>query len=239
MKFKTIHSLGSRCQNSEILKHYGYREFSGFFDFMNTHHISIINHILADDFNQLLDKKNNKALNCTQLTYDPETGQPLESSIRTSNSYYNADPDDIHMAIFPHHDLTQDTVYHHFVNCRVRFKKLKNFPTLFNYTYNTWENQVTVDDMDYMINALQIVHEMHDFKVCFIGIEQGETSSYKNVYTGNEYDIWKLTIQPNSFTGGLFNVESDNHNYINIINNYEIDNNRITKQQIDNYEFKL
>ena len=54
MKFNTIHSLGSRCQNSEILKHYNYREFSGFFDFMNTSSIETILHILSDDFNELL-----------------------------------------------------------------------------------------------------------------------------------------------------------------------------------------
>lgn len=236
MRFKTIHSLGSRCQNSDILKHYGLREFSGFFDFMNTHHVSIINHILADDFNQLLDKTNNKALVCNQLTYDPETGHPLPSSIRTSNAFYNADVNDVHSAIFPHHDLTQYRVYEHFIKCKLRFKKLRHFPTLFNYTYNTWENKITPDDMEYMAAALEEVHGMHNYKICFIGVNQRDSGSYKNISKGEKYDVWSLSIQPNSFTGGLFSVEQDNFNYISIIKSYEIDTDRLTKQQIDNYE---
>lgn len=236
MRFKTIHSLGSRCQNSDILKHYGYREFSGFFDFMNTHHIDIINHILADDFNQALTKQNIKAITCNQLTYDPETGQPLPTSIRTSNAFYNANVNDVHLAIYPHHDLTQEHVYQHFVNCKLRFKKLQHFPTLFNYTYNTWENQVTLGDMDYMTTALEKVHNMHNYRICFIGVEYGKHSLYEKISINEKYDVWKLVIQPNSFTGGLFSNEQDNYNYISIIKTYEIDENRITKQQIDNYE---
>ena len=61
MKYNTIHSLGSRCQNSEILKHYKYREFSGFFDFMNTLNVKNIKHILADDFNEILKPENNRS----------------------------------------------------------------------------------------------------------------------------------------------------------------------------------
>jgi dTDP-4-amino-4,6-dideoxygalactose transaminase len=46
------------------------------------------------------------------------------------------------------------------------------------------------------------------------------------------YDVWELTIN-NSFTGGLFNNKIDNENYIRIIKNYDIDDNRITKEEID------
>jgi hypothetical protein len=127
MKFKTIQSLGSRCQNSEILKHYGYREFSGFFDFMNTSKVNVIKHILSDNFNEILKDDNNVSLVCNQLTIDPETGNALPTSIRTNNKFYNPDYNDIHTSIFPHHDLNSEKDKNHFIKCKERFLKLKMF----------------------------------------------------------------------------------------------------------------
>lgn len=90
--------------------------------------------------------------------------------------------------------------------------------------------------MDYMTTALEKVHNMHNYRICFIGVEYGKHSLYEKISINEKYDVWKLVIQPNSFTGGLFSNEQDNYNYISIIKTYEIDENRITKQQIDNYE---
>ena len=236
MKFNTIQSLGSRCQNSEILKHYNYREFSGFFDFMNTRIINNVIHILADEFKEILTPKNNNSLTCNQLTIEPETGKKLPTSIRTSNSYYDADPTDVHNAIFPHHDLNSEKDYNHFIKCRDRFKALKNCSVLFNYTYNIWENNPNDKDMELIVKILKDIYGFKDFKICFIGVYKGDTSDLMESYRGEYYDIWSLTIPHNSFTGGMFSIPKDNENYIDIIKSYDIDDIRISKQKIDNYE---
>lgn len=232
MQYKTIHSLGSRCQNSDILKHFNYREFSGFFDFMNTLNVENIKHILADDFNELLNKENNFSLVCNQLTIDPETRKPLPTSIRTSNKYYDKDPTDIHGAIFPHHDLNSEKDYRHFIKCKERFKKLKEYSTLFNYTYNRWENEISVSDMEEIVDSLKNIHGFKDFKVCFIGLDFGN-NPYKKIIENEYFDNWYLDIVRGSFTGGLFSNPIDNENYINIIKSYDISDNRITKEEID------
>lgn len=232
MKFKTIHSLGSRCQNSDILKHYNYREFSGFFDFMNTLKVDNILHILKDDFNEILKPENNFSLLCNQLTIDPETRQPLPTSMRTSNKFYDADHTDVHGAIFPHHDLNTENGYNHFIKCKKRFKKLADYNTLFNYTFNVWENPMTPEQMDEMVETLKTVHKMENFKICFISLNFGE-SGYKQYIETKYYDVWGLTIGRGSFTGGIFSNPKDNENYINIIKNYNIDDVRVTKEEID------
>ena len=232
MKYNTIHSLGSRCQNSEILKYYNYREFSGFFDFMNTLNVKNIKHILGDDFNEILKPENNFSLLCNQMTIDPETRIPLPTSIRTSNKFYDVDHTDVHNAIFPHHDLNSDKDYNHFVKCKERFKKLKNYNTLFNYTYNKWENNITIQDMEEIVNILKTTHGFENFKVCFIGVNFGDNSSNKTINT-KYFDNWDINISRNSFTGGLFSNQIDNENYINIIRNYDINDVRITKELLD------
>lgn len=232
MKFKTIHSLGSRCQNSEILKHFGYREFSGFFDFMNTSSVDVIKHILHDDFNEILKDSNNISLVCNQTTIEPETGELLPTSIRTSNKFYNKNYDDVHNAIFPHHNLNTDKDKKHFLTCKERFKKLAYYNTLFNYTFNVWENNITKNDIENIVDSLKQIHGFKNFKICFIGVSIDSYSDFKLIETNEYYDIWALTIN-NSFTGGLFSKMEDNDNYIKIIENYDIDTNRITKEEID------
>ena len=233
MEFNTIHSLGSRCQNSDILKHYNYREFSGFFDFMNTHVVGDVIHMIKDDFNELLKDDNNVSLLCNQLTIEPETGVRLPTSIRTSNKYYNIDYNNIDLAIFPHHDLNNKEDKHHFIVCRDRFKKLVNYNVLFNYTYNTWENNISTDDMKKMVDALTSTHKLKNFKVCFIGVKIGGKIGLKKINTTDFYDNWELTINNGSFTGGLFSNAIDNENYINIIKTYNIADVRVTKHEID------
>ena len=233
MKFKTIHSLGSRCQNSDILKIYNYRKFSGFFDFMNTLKIENILHILDDDFNELLKLENNYTLLCDQLTIDPETRQPLKTSFRTTNKFYDVDIRNVHGAIFPHHDLNSEKDYNHFINCKKRFKNLRKYNTLFNYTYNTWENPVSTNHMNKMVEILKDRHNMVNFKICFISLSFGESAYKKDIET-TYYDVWSLSINGNSFTGGLFSKHIDNINYINIIKNYDINDIRVTKEEIDN-----
>jgi hypothetical protein len=232
MKFKTIHSLGSRCQNSDVLKYYNYREFSGFFDFMNTLKVSNLIHILNDDFTEILKPDNNISICCEQMTTDPETGEKLETSIRTTNKFYDPDITDVHGAIFPHHDLNNKKDYRHFLKCKERFKKLSRYPTLFNYSFNKWENSITVDDCEEIVRSLIEVHGMKNFRVCFIGINYGERFYKKNV-SGEYYDMWSLNIDPESFTGGLFIDDIDNENYISIIKSYDIDDNRISLNEID------
>ena len=237
MKFNTIHSLGSRCQNSEILKHYKYREFSGFFDFMNTLKVENILHILKDDFNEILKPENNFSLLCNQLTIDPETRLPLPTSMRTSNKFYDADHTDVHGAIFPHHNLNNLKDYGHFVKCKDRFKKLVKYNTLFNYTFNVWENQMTPTQMDEMVETLKTVHNMENFKVCFIALSFNDGPKvdfdYSRISTSEFYDVWDLRISRGSFTGGLFSNPLDNENYINIIKSYDIAETRISKKEID------
>jgi len=232
MKYNTIHSLGSRCQNSEILKHYKYREFSGFFDFMNTLNVKNIKHILADDFNEILKPENNFSLTCNQMTLDPETGTQLPTSVRTSNKFYDVDHTDVHGAIFPHHDLNTEKDYNHFVKCKERFKKLKNYNTLFNYTYNKWENDIGLSDMEEIVDTLKVVHGFENFKVCFIGVNFGD-NSFNQTVSGKYFDNWDINISRHSFTGGLFSNPIDNENYINIIKSYNISEERVTKNEID------
>lgn len=236
MKYNTIHSLGSRCQNSEILKHYNYREFSGFFDFMNTSNVKNIKHILSDDFNEILNPENNFSLTCNQMTVDPETGEQLPISIRTSNKFYDDDHTDVHGAIFPHHDLNSEKDYNHFVKCKERFKKLKNYNTLFNYTYNKWENDISITDMEEIVTILKNTHNFENFKVCFIGVGYG-VNGYIQSIDNEYYDNWELSINNGSFTGGLFTKRVDNDNYIDIIKSYDISKTRITKEKIDKNEF--
>lgn len=232
MKYNTIHSLGSRCQNSEILKYYKYREFSGFFDFMNTLKVDNIKHILSNNFNEILKPENNFSLVCNQMTLDPETGNQLPTSIRTSNKFYDADHTDVHGAIFPHHDLSNEKDYQHFLKCKDRFLKLRNYNTLFNYTYNKWENDITNKDMEEIVNILKNVYNFKNFKVCFIGVNFGNNRTERTI--NNElFDNWDIWISKNSFTGGLFSNTLDNENYINIIKSYDIDDIRITKEEID------
>lgn len=235
MKFNTIYSLGSRCQNSEILKYFGYREFSGFFDFMNTAKVENIKHILVDDFNQLLKDDNNYSLVYNQTTFDPETGIPLHSSVRTSNKFYDKDHTDVHNAIFPHHDLNSEKDKHHFLQCKERFKKLVNFNVLFNYTYNHWENPIDINDMKYIVQTLRKVHGFKNFRVCFIRILMGDESMFRQNVENEYFTDWDLFITHGSFTGGLFANPKDNQNYIDIILKHNISKKRITKEEIDNY----
>ncbi len=232
MKFKTVHSLGSRCQNSDILKYYNYREFSGFFDFMNTLKVKNLIHILNDDFNEILNPDNNISLYCEYLTIDPETGERLESSIRTTNRFYDPDITDVHGAIFPHHDLNTEKDYNHFLKCKERFKKLKNYPTLFNYTFNRWENDITIENCEEIGRSLREVHGMKEFRVCFIGLDYG-SRGYGKLLESEDYDVWLLNIYHDSFTGGLFGDSIDNENYISIIKSYDISEDRITLEQIN------
>jgi hypothetical protein len=232
MKFNTIHSLGSRCQNSEILKHYGYREFAGFFDFMNTDNVRIIKHILSDNFNEILKEENNVSLVCNQLTKDPETGSLLPTSIRTNNKFYNKNYMDVHTSIFPHHNLNDNNDKEHFIKCKKRFENLKYYNTLFNYTFNKWENEITYDDMEYFVKMFHDIYGFKNFRICFIGVNNTNHSVSNLIKTTNFYDHWELNIN-NSFTGGLFGDDIDNQNYINIIKKYNISDNRITKKEID------
>ena len=232
MKYNTIHSLGSRCQNSEILKYYKYREFSGFFDFMNTLTIKNIKHILSDDFNEILNPDNNFSLKCNQMTLDPETGEQLPTSIRTSNKFYDIDHTDVHNAIFPHHNLNNEKDYNHFIKCKKRFKKLKDYNTLFNYTYNKWENNIDESDMKDIIETLNKVYRFTNFKVCFIGVSFGD-SGFNQTINEKYYDNWNLSISNGSFTGGLFTNSTDNENYIKIIKSYNISDIRVSKEEID------
>jgi len=233
MKYNTICSLGSRCQNSDILKHYGYREFSGFFDFMNTRIIKNVNHIIANDFNEILNDDNNVSLRCNQTTIDPETGAELPTSMRTSNKYYDADPTDVHNAIFPHHDLNIEKDKQHFIKCKKRFKCLIKYNVLFTYTFNKWENDITTSEIEYMVKSLKDVHSFENFKICFVGVKYDDVSSYRKMTASKDYDIWEMTINRGSFTGGLYNNGIDNENYINLIKTYGINDKRITKEEID------
>lgn len=233
MKFDTIYSLGSRCQNSDILKQYGYREFSGIFDFMNTKKISILNHILKDKFTELFKDSNNIKIRCDKLTIDPETRDKLIYSFRTMNKFYNDDLNDMDESIFPHHDLTSEKDKIHFIRCVDRFHKLKNFNVLFNYTYNTWENSINLNEIDEMINTLENVFGFFKYRICFIALSKHKNSNFCIKKISNKFDVWSLTINDQSFTGGLFANEIDNLNYLNIINSYDLNKKRITKEDID------
>jgi len=233
MKFDTIYSLGSRCQNSEILKHYGYREFSGIFDFMNTSKFSVLNHILKNEFKELFETSNNINIKCDQLTIDPETGERLPSSFRTMNKFYNTNLDDIHSSIFPHHDLTKEKDQNHFKRCVERFYKLNNFNVLFNYTYNTWENTISLKEINEILDSFNQIYKFQNYRICFIGLIQDDNNKFKLETSSNLFDIWSLKIKRNSFSGGLFNVEQDNLNYLKIIKTYLLNTQRISKEDID------
>lgn len=233
MKFDTIYSLGSRCQNSDILKHYGYREFSGVFDFMNTKTISTLNHILKDKFTELFKHSNNLKVKCDQLTIDPETREELICSYRTMNKFYNKDLNNIEESIFPHHDLTLEKDKIHFAHCVDRFYKLKQYNVLFNYTYNTWENLISLNSINEMISTLEEVYGFSKYRVCFIAVSKHNNSKYYIDKISNKFDVWSLSINTQSFTGGLFANEIDNLNYLNIINTYNINKKRISKEDID------
>lgn len=168
------------------------------------------------------------------MTLDPETGTQLPTSIRTSNKFYDINHTDVHGAIFPHHDLNTEEGYNHFMKCKGRFKKLKGYNVLFNYTYNKWENNINVDDMEEMVETLKNVYEFKDFRICFIGIDLGG-GDYTQTIKAEYYDNWNLNIGRNSFTGGLFSKPNDNENYINIIRSYDISDKRITKGEIDRF----
>lgn len=234
MKFETIHSLGSRCITSSILKYHGYREFSGFFDFINTQTVNTLIHILQDQFKQILCKSNNVSLKCNQLTYDPETNAPMHNSVRTSNKFYNKDWTNVHTAIFPHHDLNAEKDLNHFIKCSNRFKKLKNFTTLFVYTYNSWENLIDDEHINAIQAALEQYYSMSNFKICFIKLQLSNYCKCEKTKSMTRSDEWTLSVSPDSYTGGLFLKPSENTMFMNIINSYNICNNRITKQEIDN-----
>ncbi len=242
MQFNTIQSLGSRCQNADILKHFGYRKFSGFFDFMNTDNINILNHILSDNFNEIMKDENNITLLCNQLTIDPETNEYLPMSYRTGNKFYYRD--NIDNAIFPHHDLKNPNNHdkNHFNICIERFKKLKNYNVLFNYTYNTWENDVNIIDAFKIYNTLREKYNFNhkNFFICFIGLKISEDNldiGYKKIPSfSREFEKFELTIHKGSYTGGIFSNMIDVNNFIKIIEeNYDIvDKNKlITKDEID------
>jgi hypothetical protein len=200
---------------------------------MNTSKVDVIKHILSDNFNEILKESNNFSLICNQLTIDPETGNELPTSIRTNNKFYNPDYNNIHTSLFPHHDLNNEKDKNHFIKCKERFLKLKNFNTLFNYTYNIWENNITTKDMEFFVDVLSKNYNFKNFKICFIGVNISNNSGFKLVDSTDFYDVWSLTIN-NSFTGGLFNNNDDNENYIKIIKSYDLDQNRLSKDEIDN-----
>lgn len=234
MEYNTIHSLGSRCQNSLILKENNLREFSGLFDFLNVEKVSITLHMLEDEFQEFLKEENLITYDFNRLTFDPETNNPLHQSIRTSNKFYQ--PDNYHdsnYAICPHYDLTNEKERSHFFRCIERFKNLKKYNVLFNYTYNSWENEVTTETMEKIVNVLKNKYGFENFKVCFISLSFSNTPGSEKLVDSEFYDSWSLKINHGSFTGGLFSNSIDNQNFINIINQYKISDNRITKNQID------
>jgi hypothetical protein len=199
---------------------------------MNTEKFSTINHIISNDFKEILKPENNITVKCNKTTINPETEELLSTSLRTINKFYNL-TNDMDYAIFPHHDLNDAEDKKHFDNCVKRFRKLVNYNTLFNYTFNTWENNPSIEELEELVSSLKYVHNFKNFKVCFIGIKKGLNSEYKKTISSEYYDVWELTIYPNSFTGGLFSNDSDNLNYIKIIESYDIEINRVSKEEID------
>ena len=101
-------------------------------------------------------------------------------------------------------------------------KKLKYINTGKRCKFNEWDN-----------DSCQLNHNFKNFKICFIGVNISNNSGFKLVDSTDFYDVWSLTIN-NSFTGGLFNNNDDNENYIKIIKSYDLDQNRLSKDEIDN-----
>ncbi len=239
MKFNTIQSLGSRCQNADIFKMFDYRKFSGFFDFMNTDNINILNHILSDEFKEIMKEDNNISLLCNQPTIEPETKEYLPTSYRTGNIFYGKR--NVDNAIFPHHDIVNNiNDKNHFIKCIERFKKLKNYNVLFNYTYNTWENDIELKSIIELYHTLIRTYDFDPkkFKLCLIGIKiDNQDIGHKKLFTNDIYDVFELTIHQGSYTGGIFNNNIDVNNFIKIIEeNYDIVDKKdlIPKEIIDN-----
>jgi hypothetical protein len=87
--------------------------------------------------------------------------------------------------------------------------------------------------MEFFVDVLSKNYNFKNFKICFIGVNISNNSGFKLVDSTDFYDVWSLTIN-NSFTGGLFNNNDDNENYIKIIKSYDLDQNRLSKDEIDN-----
>ena len=87
--------------------------------------------------------------------------------------------------------------------------------------------------MNFFVESLSKNYNFKDFKICFIGVNITNNSHFELVKSTNFYDVWLLNIN-NSFTGGLFNNDTDNENYIKIIQTYDIDTDRVSKNEIDN-----
>lgn len=237
MCYQSIYSLGSRCQNSLILKKNNLREFSGFFDFLNVEQADTLIHILKDEFYEFLKIENIVTFDFNRLTIDPETDENLLSSVRTSNKFYQpndySEPD---LCICPHYDLKRIEHREHFFRCIDRFKKLNAYKVLFNYTFNSWENNLEKKHFDEITYILKTKYRMCDFRVCFISLNKSNKSIYKLTHTEEFYDVWDLNILTSSYSGGLFNNEIDNENFINIINHYPLCDKRVTKKDIDQIE---
>lgn len=232
--FESIQSLGSRCQNALILKKNNIRDFSGFFDFLNVEKVDTLIHILKNEFVEFMDIENIYTHDFKILTIDPETDIPLRESVRTSNKFYQPNnylnPD---MAICPHYDLKNDENREHFFRCIQRFKKLSQYPTLFNYTFNSWENNVSLENINEIVDIIKNKYNFQKFKICFISLSRNNKSDYYLISETENYDLWQLNILQNSYSGGIFNHEIDNINFMKIIETYPISQQRITKKIID------
>jgi hypothetical protein len=234
MEYNTIYSLGSRCQNSLILKKNNLREFAGFFDFLNVEKVDDTIHMLNDEFNEFLKESNLITYNFNHTTFDPETNERLITSIRTANKYYQIENYmDPNYAICPHFNLKDTHDRNHFFRCIERFKKLNSYKVLFNYTYNSWENDVSDEQMQNIVNVLKEKYHIVEFKICFVSLILSKEQKYKKIIETEFYDHWDLHILKDSYTGGLFNNPIDNNNFINIINNYPLSVNKLTKNKID------
>ena len=96
---------------------------------------------------------------------------------------------------------------------------------------------MTPDQMDEMVETLKTVHNMKNFKICFISLSFNDGPKvdfdYSRLTTSEFYDVWDLRISRGSFTGGIFSNTIDNENYINIIKSYDISDKRISRSEID------
>ena len=86
--------------------------------------------------------------------------------------------------------------------------------------------------MGELVNIIKDVYNFKNFKFCFIGVKNSNHSEFEKLLSTEFYDSWLLTIN-DSFSGGLFNKTIDNENYISIIKRYDIDENRVNKEEID------